>query len=75
VLGRYFLIGEVVRVPVADMDKAKVNNSNLTGVIVEINAVRMKARVVVKAGLLKPWYDTINSAMSEHLEITSSCLD
>ncbi len=41
----------------ADADKAKVDNSNLTGVLVEINAVRMKARVVVKAGLLKPWYD------------------
>ena len=56
-VGKVFFIGEVVRVPVADVDKAKVDNSNLTGVIVEINAVRMKARVVVKAGLLKPWYD------------------
>jgi hypothetical protein len=55
--GKVFFIGEVVRVPVADVDKAKVDNSNLTGVLIKINAVRMKARVVVKAGLLKPWYD------------------
>ena len=41
----------------ADVDKAKVDNSNLTGVFVKINAVRMKAHVVVKAWLLKPWYD------------------
>ena len=56
-VGKVFFIGEVVQVPVADVDKAKVDNSNLTGVIVEINAVRMKARVVVTAGLLKPSYD------------------
>ena len=56
-VGKVFFIGEVVRVPVADVDKAKVDNSNVTGVIVDINAVRMKARVVVKSGLLKPWYD------------------
>ena len=56
-VGKVFFIGEVVRVPVADVNRAKVDNSNLTGEIVEINAVRMKARVVVKAGLLKPWYD------------------
>jgi hypothetical protein len=42
---------------VADVDKAKVDNSNLTGVLVKINAVRMKAHVVVKAGLLKSWYN------------------
>jgi hypothetical protein len=54
-VGKVFFIGEVVRVPVADVDMAKVDNSNLTGVLVEINAIRMKARVVVKAGLLKPW--------------------
>ena len=41
----------------ADVDKAKVDNSNLTGVLVKINAVRMKAHAVVKAGLLKPWYN------------------
>ena len=40
-----FFIGEVVRVPVADVDKAKVDNSNVTGVIVGINAARMKGTV------------------------------
>ncbi len=39
------------------MNKAKVDNSNLTGVLVELNLVRMKAHVVVKAGLLKPMYN------------------
>jgi hypothetical protein len=42
-VGKVFFIGEVVRVPVADVDKAKVDTSNLAGVLVEINAVRMKA--------------------------------
>ncbi len=54
---KVIFIGDLVRVPVADVDKAKVDSSNLTGVIVEMNAVRMKAWVVVTAGLLKPWYD------------------
>ncbi len=56
-LGKVFIVGEVVRVHVADMDKAKVDNSNLTGAIVKVNPAKMKARVVVKAGLLKPWYN------------------
>ena len=44
-VGKVFFIGEVVRVPVADVDKAKVDNSNVTGVIVGINAARMKGTV------------------------------
>jgi hypothetical protein len=55
--GKVFVVGEVVQVPVADVDKAKVNNSNLTGVIVKVSLPRMKAHVVIKAGLLKPWYN------------------
>jgi hypothetical protein len=55
--GKVFVVGEVVRVPVVDVDKAKVNDSNLTGVIVEVNLAKMKACVIVKAGLLKPWYN------------------
>ncbi len=51
--GKVFVVGEVVLVPVADVDKAKVNHSNLTGVIVEVNLPRMKACVVVKAGLFE----------------------
>jgi hypothetical protein len=42
---------------VVDVDKAKSNNYNLTGVIVKVNQPKMKSRVVVKAGLLKPWYN------------------
>ncbi len=61
------------RVPVADVDKAKVDNSNLTGVIVEINAVRMKTRWWSKQGSLNLGTITITSAVSGHLEITSSC--
>lgn len=49
-------IGEVVQVPIADVDKAKVDNHTLTGVIVKINHARMAVRVVVKAGLLQSWY-------------------
>ncbi len=42
--------------PLADVDKAKVDAQNLTGVIVKIDINRMLARVVVKSGLLKQWY-------------------
>ena len=40
-----------------DVNKAKVDNSNRTGVLVKLNLVRMKTHVVVKAGLLKSLYD------------------
>jgi hypothetical protein len=42
---------------VVDVEKEKVNNSNLTGVVIEVNLAKMKAHVVVKAGLLKPCYN------------------
>ena len=51
-----FFIGNVVQVPVSDVDKAKVDNYTITGVIVKIDHSRMAVRVVVKAGLLKSWY-------------------
>ena len=51
-----FFFGEVVQVPVADVDKAKVDNHTLSGVIVQINYARLAVRVVVKAGLLQSWY-------------------
>jgi hypothetical protein len=51
-----FFIGEVVQVPVADVDKAKVDNHTLAGVIVPINYARLAVRVVVTAGLLQSWY-------------------
>jgi len=49
-------IGEVVHVPLKDMDKAKVDTGNLTGVIVQVDKGRSQARVAVKSGLLKSWY-------------------
>jgi hypothetical protein len=53
---KVFEIGEVVLVHLANVDKAKVDAQNLTGVIVQIDTNRMLAWVVVKSGLLKQWY-------------------
>ena len=55
-VGKVFEVGEVVFVPLADVDKAKVDAQNLTGVIVENDTNRIMAQVVVKSGLLKQWY-------------------
>jgi hypothetical protein len=55
-VSKVFEIGEVVFVPLANVDKAKVDAQNLTGVTVKIDINRMLARVVVKSGLLKQWY-------------------
>jgi hypothetical protein len=55
-VGKVFEVGEVIFVPLANVDKAKVDAQNLTGVIVKIDTNRMLARVVVKSGLLKQWY-------------------
>jgi len=49
-------VGEVVHVPLKDMDKAKVDTGNLTGVIVQVDKARSQARVAVKSGMLKSWY-------------------
>ena len=48
-----FFIGEVVQVPVAGVNKAKVDNHTLTGVIVQINYARLAVCMVVKA---ESWY-------------------
>ena len=45
-------VGEVVHVPLKDVDKAKVDTGNLTGVIVQVYKSRSQARVAVKSGLL-----------------------
>jgi hypothetical protein len=55
-VGKVFEVGEVVLVPLANVNKAKVDPQNLTGVIVKIDNNRMLAWVVVKSGLLKQWY-------------------
>ena len=49
-------VGEVVHVPLKDIDKAKVDTGNLTGVIVQVDKSRSQAQVAVKSGLLKSWY-------------------
>ncbi len=46
-----FDVGNVVTL--ADVEKAKTDSQNLTGVIVNINRTTMMARVAVKSGLLK----------------------
>jgi hypothetical protein len=53
VVGKVFEVGETVLMPLADVDKAKVDTQNLTGVIVKTDINRMLAWVVVKSGLLK----------------------
>jgi hypothetical protein len=55
-VGKVFEVGEVVLAPLADVNKAKVDAQNLTGVIVKIDINRMLVRVVVESGLLKQWY-------------------
>jgi hypothetical protein len=55
-VGKVFEVEEVVLVPLADVNKAKVDAQNLTRVIIKIDTNRMLARVVVKSGLLKQWY-------------------
>jgi hypothetical protein len=52
-VGKVFEVGEVVLMPLANVDNAKVDAQNLTGVIVKIDTNRMLVRVVVKSGLLK----------------------
>jgi hypothetical protein len=53
---KVFAVGEIVQVPLSDLDVSKVDNKTLTGVIVQVNPGNMTARVVVKAGLLESWY-------------------
>ncbi len=49
-------VGEIVHVPLKDMDRAKTDPANLTGVIVKVNKGKSSAHVAVKSGLLKDWY-------------------
>ena len=49
-------VGEVVHVLLKDMDKAKVDSGNLTGVIILVDKTHSQARVAVKSGTLKGWY-------------------
>ena len=49
-------VGEIVHVQLKDVDKAKADSGNLTGVIVQVDKSCSQARVAVKSGLLKSWY-------------------
>jgi hypothetical protein len=53
---KHFDVGNVFKIALADVDKAKTEPQNLTGVIVDINPTTMMARVAVKLGVLKNWY-------------------
>ncbi len=55
-VSKVFEVGEVILIPLHNVDEAKVDAQNLTGVIVRIDVSRMLAQVVVKTGLLKQWY-------------------
>jgi hypothetical protein len=55
-IGKASEVGEVVLVLLANVDKARVDAQNPTGVVVKIDINRMVAWVVVKSGLLKQWY-------------------
>jgi hypothetical protein len=46
--GKVFEVGEVVLVPLANVDKAKVYSQNVTGVLVKLDINRMMAQVVAK---------------------------
>ncbi len=50
------VVGEIVHVPMKDMDRSKTDPASLTGVIVKVNNNKSSARVAVKSGLLKDWY-------------------
>jgi hypothetical protein len=53
---KLYEVGEIVHVPLKDLDKAKVDPGTLTGVIVQVDKACSQAGVAVKSGLLKSWY-------------------
>ncbi len=59
-VGKVFEVGEVAIVPLHDVNQAKVDAQNHTGVIVKIDINRILAWVVVNLGLLKQWYSYHN---------------
>jgi hypothetical protein len=50
------MVGEIVHVPLKDMDRSKTDPASLTSVIVKVNNGKSSACVAVKSGLLKDWY-------------------
>jgi hypothetical protein len=50
------MVGEIVNIPLKDMDRSKTDPASLTGVIVKVNKGKSSAHVAVKSGSLKDWY-------------------
>jgi hypothetical protein len=50
------IVGDVVHIGIAPQDRGKVDPTNLTGVVVNINEFYGVCQVAVKTGLLRPWY-------------------
>jgi hypothetical protein len=51
-----FKLGDIVMVPLDDVDRTKVDGANLIGVVVTINKLNATCRVAVKQGILKRAY-------------------
>ena len=49
-------VSDVVHVPLVQQDRAKVDSHNLTAVVVNVNKHFDVCQVVVKNGILRPWY-------------------
>ena len=49
-------VGDVVHIGIVPQDRGKVDATNLTGVVVNINDHYGVCQVAVKTGLLRPWY-------------------
>ncbi len=54
--GLVFKMGDVVLVPLDDVDRTKVDGANLAGVIVSMNKDKSTCRVAVEQGLLHQAY-------------------
>ncbi len=52
----FFKLGDVVLVPLDDVDRTKVDGASLVGVIVSINKDKSNCRVAIKNGLLHRVY-------------------
>jgi hypothetical protein len=49
-------VGDVVHIGIVPQDRGKVDPTNLTGVVVNINEYYGICQVAVKTGVLRPWY-------------------
>ena len=61
-------VGEVVHVPLKDVDKAKADTGNLTRVIFQVDKTWSQARVAVKSGLLKFWCVLFWASVKSHIK-------